>query len=994
MMKKIILLMLIIPVVASSGCLFGDEDYATATEQYSMGWILHNVNDSTSTDVTYSFADLAVYNYSYDYPTDQPVVFVNYFTFIAPVPNNMTDETIIMGNTIAVPINRTYYVMGLNPNPEYYRTNWSFYNAMEIDYAYPSHFEHYNSTNGYFSITPKPGDSFAVTFGKAPYTPTSFLVDSQSVRFSDYLIKGYIPRSYLLRDVSGFNYDEIPRYQIYLNDSLVNSSNAIDSSGVWNHTLFNYSFVGNGTYFINLSIPSFYPIWNITEVETVFYRPAIDMQPPILNHIEARPYFEHNMLYNISINVTDDVGIKNISAYYREDNAWYSMGITNNSNIYETNLTISNISFDSFDFKLSVNDTSDNQINYTISPLSLAGQNISITLDPIDVESFQGGIFPVSGELSVNGTSLDDLLIDFYSNNTKIGSAMTYYSLYSTNVRLPCGSDPNPDVTALFSGTGVYKSNETSNTTSISIIPLNFTADDTVTIHTPTIINASGYGAYLTINSSSWVFDYQMEDNLFFFTPHRYGNYTVSLSTSCGENISKTIFANITTEPLISTVNILPQYPLDNKSLSIRVSTQSQDQHNLVGNISNSTTDNTLNLSFSSYPYTDYYTSQPYNYSYCTNCWSAIVENLETGVYNVSLQVSDLIGQINNTLTTVYVYPEMNITFNATDFSNNSVNMNLSIGLDEDYNVYDYSFNGSVDINSIPNISYFDKKFHISIDRYINSDNMLIIFENSTISEDAEIDLGYSEQRNELEDKILYSTYFYNTSWSYGSIYMRFVYENANRFSMIDLDNPAVYACKDYNYQQSTCPGGWVDITSGYSRSGNQITVYGNIDDPQAVSFGEPQSCGDGYCSEYESCSLCVSDCGSCSSNPPLVESGNIDDDFDDDDSTQEDEDTDEEEETTETIEDEGGTTGYTISDKSQCPFECCVDETGYSDKPCDSGGDCMDNKCLVKPDSIFDNSYLWLMISAIPIAIVLAYILLGKQEPKKEYYYYAHKKE
>ena len=66
--KKLTVLILLIGITfLLTGCPGRQDDvYPVAQEQYLMGWILHNIDDSTPTTLSYSYADLAIYNFLFD----------------------------------------------------------------------------------------------------------------------------------------------------------------------------------------------------------------------------------------------------------------------------------------------------------------------------------------------------------------------------------------------------------------------------------------------------------------------------------------------------------------------------------------------------------------------------------------------------------------------------------------------------------------------------------------------------------------------------------------------------------------------------------------------------------------------------------------------------------------------------------------------------------------------------------------------------------------
>lgn len=915
---------------------YNNDEYEASDEEYLIGWVLHNINHTTPTTLSYTKNDVAEYIYSHDYPGYEPYMYYDLSALLSPVPNNLTEAGAIFLNRLPVPLNRTYYVMGLNPVPENYKSNWSFFKSMMINYLsfniYDSILEQYVPIEEmWYSITPAPGAKDYFSFGKAPYKPTSFLVNNSSVKLKDYLIRGYTPKIHLWSTSKSKSLDLIPRYQIFLNNSiLIFSGNLTDEKG-WNHTRLNYNFESNGTYLINLTIPLGYPVWNITRIEAIFTVPGEDVQPPVLNHIEAKPYFEINKLYSISMNITDNSGIKNVSVEYRINSAWIQLEVQNNSDIYETNLTIDN-PVESFDLKISINDTSENQITYIISPLALIGKNISMTLNLDSTNAFKGGIIPVSGT-----TGIDWLKINFFINNTSVGKAISDFGYYSSYVKLPCDEISTP-ITAKFFGTGVYMESEVSNYTTINFLPLNFTVSEKVDLGSFSIIDATCPGAYLMINRSEFFYGRHMLSNIFFFYPHHYGNYTITLNTSCGENISRNVFANITSPPRIIDVYLYPKYPVVDDDLLVAVSTYSQDQHNLVGNLSNSSMNIMLDLVFSNIPSKDYQTGELYNYSYCHFCWSTKINKMQLGIYNLSLELSDAINQKDRLDHTIYVYPQANISFNITDSSGKPVNRILIIGFDEDYDVYSYQISGYKKLESLPNVSYFNKSFHIGIKNYNKTDYQLVRFENSTIQSEMSLTSDYFEERKELPDKILYSIYSYKPSWNFSKVYVEFYYSNFSRFNMYNPSRPKIYSCKSYNFAQNKCIGDWVDITRYHYIYQNHLHIEGETDDPQAVAFGEPRVYG-------------TPPAIPTTTAPKIQELFLL---------------------TTSTLQTTTIKTTTTIETSLPCPFECCINEANFTDKPC-SFGECINNTCVVEEEKKDFEAYLPLIVSASIVFLVVS---------------------
>src|SRR3989338_9750396 len=85
MSNKILLAAMLSISLFIAGCPFPDKTYTTAEEQYAVVWILHNVDDATETNLDYSENDFAVYNYSFNFPAQQPDYFANILFWISPL---------------------------------------------------------------------------------------------------------------------------------------------------------------------------------------------------------------------------------------------------------------------------------------------------------------------------------------------------------------------------------------------------------------------------------------------------------------------------------------------------------------------------------------------------------------------------------------------------------------------------------------------------------------------------------------------------------------------------------------------------------------------------------------------------------------------------------------------------------------------------------------------------------------------------------------------
>ena len=863
-----------------SGCANdGDEDYALAEEQYAMGWILHNINDSTSTELNYSISDVATYNYSFNYPAGNSSEFYNVLFWLAPVHINASDTVIEPLNEFFVPLNRTYYVMGKNPASENYQTNWSFANQMMISYcpAMGPIFEEYDfSSDPYKSVMPTAGDIRKIYFGTAPFLPAPIQVTSENITFTDRLIKGYQNTSYLVRWVGGSVESIIPKYEIYFNGTLNHSGNFSISWGYYD-TLVNYSLTANGTYLVNITIPTGYPVWNITQLLVTINTPSQDVAPPVLTHIEAGPYFGHNESYFVEFNITDNTSVGNVSAYYRESEDWVELSLTNVSETYNTSINVTNSSTSKIDFRIVANDTYGNQAEYVIMPVALTKIDPVIALTPVSV--IEGGEVTASGNITDSeGTGINRLKIYFFvdSNYTNM-SKTDSLGAYSTQFNVSCGtSDINFSV--VFNGSGIYGAKEQQ--VQIERVILNFSVNNTSFIHQSLPLNFTAVGATITINrsGSNWSYSALMVSDKFAFTPRNYGNYTITMNSTC-TNTTEDVFVNTTEVPGISSLEMSLPYPLENTTFTATTSMESQIGYSLGVNISNSSNiSEALNISWTGHSSLDTTTNEPYNSS--SNTWVSSI-NTPAGKYNITASLTNDLGQTANKSTLTYVFPAVNATFNITNHTGHATGRTVSISIDfQGQHTWTYEING-VSTLTLLNNSYFypelDRPMHVQVKKEISSDeNASVTFLNSTIGTTMDLVSEYYENRRDFSDRIIYGVYAYRSSWNYNSsrLYLR-LSTDPMRIS----GSATIYACESWNFDSASCTSGWVDVSIVYKNvQGNLVEIEGLSNKTEAFALGEPSYCGDGHCSAFESCSSCVTDCGSCStspsSDPPATPSG------------------------------------------------------------------------------------------------------------------------
>ncbi|MBU90015.1 hypothetical protein CMO94_00620 [Candidatus Woesearchaeota archaeon] len=519
-MKKNLIFLLLLALVFITGCPFDGKTYITAEEQYAIGWILHNVDENTPTTLDYSANDLAVYNYSFNYPSTQPKYFANILFWVPPIHKNAGGGAGASRIRLSAPLDRVYYVKGDNPVPEQYRTDWSFSNYMYLNYIEPedslsqfafdfSHAEHYLSQNTSQAITPIPGDERHIYFGKAPYTPASFIIKDGRIRLNGHLMRGFNNNSYLIRpkklgasssDGGVFEVElPTPKYTVYHNGDFKEGKELI-SANEWNFERFNYFIVEDGDYIVNLTIPTNYPIWNTVIATASFTVPAAELQPPEFQHMEMNPGFIAGEELQIEVDLYDESGISAVGIYVEENNDWVLLQtneIDTANGIYGSSYTPPS-GLNKINVRITATDTIGNTVSYTILPAALPAQNIvfNLKLEENDEDTGQDGEGPatpvtkvksktvkakeeniisvgdtitVNGRCEISGNGFcNTFLIKYYINDEFLESDVSAREVgyinegdFSLEWQIPFDY-PHKDIniTTRYSGTGVYQPHE------------------------------------------------------------------------------------------------------------------------------------------------------------------------------------------------------------------------------------------------------------------------------------------------------------------------------------------------------------------------------------------------------------------------------------------------------------------------------------------------------------------------------------------------------
>tara|TARA_Y100000310_G_scaffold130175_1_gene129374 strand:- start:14755 stop:23715 length:8961 start_codon:yes stop_codon:yes gene_type:complete len=452
--------------------------YKTAEEQYDLGWLLHNVDENTPTNLDYSEEDFAVYNYSFNFPSTQPQFFYNVFNWMRPIHKNSGGGQGASLIRLSVPLDRVYYIKGENPVPEQYRTEWSFSNYVWLNYlkSYDSlaqfgfdiaHTEHY------YAITPIPGDKKHIYFGKAPFTPTSFIINNNVIKLNGHLIRGYNDYSYLIRpkkiSVMEFSLGDVreldlelptPKYQIYLDGELKEEMELIKDN-IFDYSVLNYAIEEYGNYIVDLTIPINYPVWNNTIIKALFTVPANELQPPEFQHMEMNPYFMVGEEQQIQVDLHDESGIETVEIYILENEEWALLEtevIDAENYVYSASYTPP-AGTEKIDLRIIATDTIGNSVSYTILPVALPAQSITFNLESENEVISKGDLARIDGECRINDEELcNNFLINHYINDEFFENDNTDVDgKFNSEWQVPFDYDSGKiKFAAKYRGTGVY----------------------------------------------------------------------------------------------------------------------------------------------------------------------------------------------------------------------------------------------------------------------------------------------------------------------------------------------------------------------------------------------------------------------------------------------------------------------------------------------------------------------------------------------------------
>ncbi|MBI2136576.1 hypothetical protein HYU06_05900, partial [Candidatus Woesearchaeota archaeon] len=518
------------------GCKPGDNNYSVQDEEYLIGHIVRNVDDNTPEVIDFrnNRNELAVYNYTFAYPAYNPEYYVNALWFFEPMAS--FSSGVAFNNQIAGALNRIYYIFADNRFSQTYNNDkWDFLNKNQINYLNKNDLNIADEIKNefdqrYLDVSfyendefkePDAGEIQEFTVGKAPYKITNLLVNkgADSYRLSWYSLLVYANKgkAFLERSVFFPNFIlDYPYYTIFKDGAIMVNNNLTDEYGNWISPL-DYKFIGDaqGTYKVNLHIPTLYPVFEQIDSEYEFSLPQQDAQPPILNLIDIPARFEANKELNIRVNVLEVSGLKQFRILYSRNNnlddaAWLDLPVNliddnndgNNNNLYDYNASIiissNSDNFEKINLRIIAIDNNDNKVSSTIKAASLKAREVNFGLKASKTNAARGDSIIFSGECKDDiGNGCKGLRIGYYidegidgsnekfldADMTKFQRLETYddeyriidYTYEPASFTYPWQVPINYDKSTIkfklkFDGTGVYLPKEESVTINIGAV--------------------------------------------------------------------------------------------------------------------------------------------------------------------------------------------------------------------------------------------------------------------------------------------------------------------------------------------------------------------------------------------------------------------------------------------------------------------------------------------------------------------------------------------
>ncbi|MBI4174568.1 MAG: hypothetical protein HY517_02895, partial [Candidatus Aenigmarchaeota archaeon] len=296
------------------------------------------------------------------------------------------------------------------------------------------------------------------------YTPSFFDNTNTTVRLSKFTLRGATNQTYVTKSSTvtwyssdgstGTIYLPKPEVLIYRGGSLVSNISS------WKTVSYSAS---AGAYRVNITIPTAYPLFNITYIEANFTLPSADVNPPKITGLNASKFFAENGTLNVDFNITDEA-ISSVNAFYSYDREnWTAFGITNQSTIYNGTISLNRTATE-ISLKINASDAAGNIITYRFIPIALSQRNVRINLRSNKATANPGDTVIISGNIE-ESTNISQVRVDYETNGSfyqydrsGVGTSGSI-SRGRLDVRYTIPADYSTgtlNISAVFNGTGVY----------------------------------------------------------------------------------------------------------------------------------------------------------------------------------------------------------------------------------------------------------------------------------------------------------------------------------------------------------------------------------------------------------------------------------------------------------------------------------------------------------------------------------------------------------
>ncbi|MBI2970829.1 MAG: S8 family serine peptidase [Candidatus Aenigmarchaeota archaeon] len=554
---------------------WNDDTFTAADQLYFVGWNLTNVTNSTPNVLNFSLSNFGVFNYTYNYPGYDPSINASFDSsssiFFWISPDSFFDISAWIGT--AASLKRTTYVMG---------NNYGFWHYQYMNYLKSSSLggdwrSEFGAMTGQkeddtlVSFTWPYGARFAAGDSRDVYLGTSYLPSffensNTTIQLSKYVLRGTTNQSYMKKystvtwsssdGSSGTVY--LPRAETLM----YRSGSLVDNISNWDTVS---KFVGSGSYTVNITLPTAYPLYNITYVDANFTLPSTDTNPPRVASLNASKFFAANGTVHVDFNITDNNVLSGVSVYYSYDrSAWVPLNVTNISTVYNGTVPANQAS--EVSLKIHATDAGGNSISYRFVPVAVLQKNVLINLAASKANANRGDTLLLTGNIEGPSSNISQVRLSYETDGSfyqydRSGYARGYIwdpaiasGKLDFRYTVPADySSATLNISAIFNGTGIFPaamgsvmvnvnvSTTTPSFSSLLVLPSSPDANDDIGLNvTVTASNGISRVLFESNYTGSWV-NYSTTNSSSAY------NYTINnLSTDVTARIGYRFHANST----------------------------------------------------------------------------------------------------------------------------------------------------------------------------------------------------------------------------------------------------------------------------------------------------------------------------------------------------------------------------------------------------------------------------------------------------------------